>query len=445
MKRNKIISLMLCIFLISTLLAACGEKDGQTDKQNDEIVNNERKKGTEDNEQEDESKSSAKDVSITYWQHSSQARDNMMKALAFEFMEQNENVKIKMEFIPEADYSTKLISSLATDAAPDVMQVKSGMISRLVKSNAIQQLDENVLSTSDIENDFVHATVEALNVDGKYYGLPTDVQTIVTYWNKDLLNKAGLDGEKGPQTWDEMREWAKKLTKVENGTMVQSGWGTKGFAPEVEAIINQYGGKMVDEDGKFIFADDPKSVEAIKFMVDTYKIDKVYDIEFMKNWAGFRQGKVAMMLGHPAMFGNLQLTAPNIDLGIGLIPAKGDKHTTIVTSWAYVLGKNANSEMGTKFIEYLASEDVEKRWTKETGELPARKALLDDEELIEDSQIALLLSSLNDSYVSFLQLPATYDIWENEYERLILTDEPLEDVLKEIQQQLNDEIAKDLD
>ena len=71
-------------------------------------------------------------VTITYWQHSSAARDTMMKALAYEFMQDNPDIRIKMEFIPEDSYSTKLIPALSTKAAPDVMQVQSGMIPRLV-------------------------------------------------------------------------------------------------------------------------------------------------------------------------------------------------------------------------------------------------------------------------------------------------------------------------
>jgi ABC-type glycerol-3-phosphate transport system substrate-binding protein len=424
MKRVKFISLTICLALLVGMLAGCSNTDGNKDNK--------------------EGSAEEKKVTITYWQHSSQARDDMMKTLAYEFMQENQDITIKMEFIPEADYSTKLISSLATDAAPDVFQVQSGMIPRLVKAGSIQPLDGEILSTDNIANDFVPASVDALQVDGKYYGLPTDLQTIVLYWNKDLAKEANLDAEKGPQTWDELLDWAKKLTKFENGKMVQSGWGEKGYAPEVEAFIAQNGGKMVDDSGKFVFADDPKSVEAIKFVVDAYKNDKVYDVEFMKNWAGFRQGKVAIMLGHPAMLGNLKQTAPNVNLGIGLIPAKEDKHTTAVTSWSYTISKKAESKAATKWIEYLTSPEVEKRWTEQTGELPARKELLNDEELVKDEQLKILLSSLNDSVVGNLQLASTYKIWGDGYQKLILTDDPFEDTLKKIQDELNAEISKDL-
>ena len=226
--------------------------------------------------------------------------------------------------------------------------------------------------------------------------------------------------------------------------MTQSGWGVKGYNPEVQAIITQYGGKMVDENGKYVFADDVKSVEAIQFMVDAYKKDKVYNTEFMKNWAGFRQGKVAIMLGHPAMLGNLKETAPNVKLGMALIPSKEGKNTTIVTSWAYVASKNANSEAATKWIEFLTSKEVQKKWTKQTGELPSRKELLNDSDLTSDPQTKLLISSLEDSKVGYLQMGILNSIWSQYFEKLILTDAPVQETLKELQNELNTEIAKDL-
>jgi len=368
----------------------------------------------------------------------------MMKALAYEFMQDNPDIRIKMEFIPEDSYSTKLIPALSTKAAPDVMQVQSGMIPRLVAADAIQGLDPKILSAEVIRKEFMASSVDALQVGGKFYGLPTDVQTIVLYWNKELVAQAGFDAEKGPQTWDELLAWSKALTKKEGDKMLQSGWGENGYNPEVQALVFQSGGKMVDSSGKYCFADDPKAAEAIKFMADAYKVHGVYDSKFMSRWTGFRQGKVAFMLGHPAMYGNLKQTAPSLKFGIGLIPAKNGAHATAVTSWAYVASKKAPSAEATKWIQYLASREVEKRWTQQTGELPARKDLLADPDLVKDPQLKLLLSSLSESNVAYLQMGILNTIWAKGFEKLMLTDEPYASVLKDTQAELNREIAKDL-
>ena len=115
-------------------------------------------------------------VTLTYWQHSSAARDDMMTELVKTFEEQNPDIKVNLEFIPEADYSQKLIPALATDTAPDVFQIQSGMVSKLAQSGAIKPLAESVMSADSITAGFVPAAVDGLKYDGKYYGMPTDLQ-----------------------------------------------------------------------------------------------------------------------------------------------------------------------------------------------------------------------------------------------------------------------------
>lgn len=381
-------------------------------------------------------------VTLTYWQHSSAARDEMMTGLVKQFESENPDIKIKLEFIPEADYSQKLIPALATDTAPDVFQIQSGMVSKLAQAGTIQPLDESIMPTGDIAKEFVPAAVDGLKYDGRYYGMPTDVQTIVTFWNKKLAAEAGLDAEKGPQTWEEFFDWARKLTKRDGDSLVQSGWGGKGYAPEVLSYVEQKGGRFYDEASqKFVFADDSAAVEAIREFASLYKDDKVYDTEFVKNWAGFRQGLVALMLGHPAMIGNLPTTAPDLDFGVGLIPANGDSRATCVTSWGYVMSAKAPSKEATRFIQFLSSEEVEKQWTMKTGELPARTALLDNEELKKDPKVAIAIESLNDSFVGVLQTSALNTIMTDAYSEILKTDRPLEEILKDAQEKMNAELG----
>lgn len=156
---------------------------------------------------------SGEQVTLTYWQHSSAARDEMMTKLVAQFEAENPDIKVNCEFVPEADYTQKLIPSLATDTAPDVFQVQSGMVSKLAEAGSIQPLDETVMSTEMIEEEFVAAATDGLKYEDKYYGMPTDMQTILCFWNKDLAAEAGLDAEKGPQTWDEFFDWARAMTK----------------------------------------------------------------------------------------------------------------------------------------------------------------------------------------------------------------------------------------
>ncbi len=383
-------------------------------------------------------------TTIRYWQHSSAARDEMMLKVIEMFEAQYPQYKVEAEFIPEADYNQRLIPALATNTAPDVFQIQQGMVSKLAEVGSIQPLDNSVMSTESIQSDYLNAAVDGLNYNGMYYGMPTDTQTIILLYNKDHFRAAGLDPENPPQTWDEFFDAARKLTiKDENGNLVQSGWGGKGYWCEVAAFVVQHGGTMNDENGDFNFADNPASVEAIRQYISFYK-DGNYSTSFTANWAGFRQGLISMMLGHPAMIGNLVTTAPNLDYGVALIPAYEGRHTTCISSWAYVASSRADSVAATTFIQFLASEEVERMWTEETGQLPVSLSLVDDPSIASDPKIALAIDSLKDSFVGTLQTGALNSIWDDGMERIRDTDADLETVLHEMQTALNEELHTQL-
>ena len=222
--------------------------------------------------------------------------------------------------------------------------------------------------------------------------------------------------------------------------MTQSGWGTNGYWPEVQSYAEQFGSFYDEARGEFVFADDPDAMAALQAMAEMYRTDKVYDINFSANWAGFRIGKVALMLGHPGMIGNLAQTAPDVELGSGLIPAHEGNHTAAVTSWAFVASTKAPSDAATRFIEYLSSEQVMRRFCEQTGELPSRKALLDDAELQENPHFAVALKSLNDSVLGRLQTGAMNTIWSEAWVKVQTTDEEFASIMAACQRDLNTEL-----
>ena len=71
----------------------------------------------------------------------------------------------------------------------------------------------------------------------------------------------------------------------------------------------------------------------------------------------------------------------------------------MVTNWAYVISSGAkDNELAAKWIQFLTSEEAQRAWTIETGELPARVNLLEDPVLLESEPLlAAPLASLNSS------------------------------------------------
>lgn len=74
-------------------------------------------------------------------------------------------------------------------------------------------------------------------IDGKYYGIPTTKSPFFVALNKDALDAAGL---KVPTdwTWDELREYAKKLKSGDGYGFIQH---TEPFVDPIDSVLSQEG------------------------------------------------------------------------------------------------------------------------------------------------------------------------------------------------------------
>ncbi len=342
---------------------------------------------------------------IVHWQHHSPARLEMVKQFAREF-EKQYDVEIDIQSVPLGDYYTKLLPSLAAGSGPDIFQIRSTDVPKYVKWEVIASLNENVISYEQIEKDFIPGTIKYFKADGKYYALPTDIQTIVLFYNTEIFKEENLT--KAPETWDELIAYAQKIHKRdESGMTTKMGLAHGSYGPAIWAFIAQTGTEFM-KDGKALF-DNEEAYKAFKFTTDWVVKYGVEDLDFGSRWTAFRQGELGMVVAHPAMLGSFRNTHPDLSIGIAELPAleKGGKKTNVVTNWAYVMSKRTeNKELVTKWIAFLTSEEAQLKWAMETGELPARKALLGDKTILENEPLLEApLNSLENA------IPYPFEAW----------------------------------
>src|SRR5690606_13083568 len=100
------------------------------------------------------------------------------------------------------------------------------------------------------------------------------------YYRTDLLEEAGYT--EPPQTWDELVEVAKALTKDVDGDGNIDQWGfvSLGLPGQVFNtytffdFLFQNGGQLFNEEGEPAF-NSPEGVEALQFMVDLKNVHQV--------------------------------------------------------------------------------------------------------------------------------------------------------------------------
>jgi sn-glycerol 3-phosphate transport system substrate-binding protein len=222
--------------------------------------------------------------------------------------------------------------------------------------------------------------------DGKLLSMPFNSSTPVLYWNKELLQKAGLDPNKPPKTWPELGEMAKKAVAA----------GAKcGFTPQWQTwtMIENYGAwhnlPYATKDNGFGGTDielkfnDPARVKFIQMLADWTK-DKtfVYGGREGKSTALFTAGDCVFHIASSGSAAGIDKALGGTSkYGIGMMPYSPDviakpQNSIIGGATLWVLqGRPAAEYKGVaKFMSYLSSTPVQAKWHQETGYVPITMA-----------------------------------------------------------------------
>ncbi|MBE3577131.1 MAG: extracellular solute-binding protein [Limnochordales bacterium] len=338
----------------------------------------------------------SKPIVIEHWQHSSPARNAVLEKLAEEFNKRNPDIRVKLQFYELSEYFTKVTTALATGLGPDVFQVRSGNVPVYWAAKALQPLDEKQVTAAQIEKEFVPAAIYHFKHEGKYYALPVDAQTIVMFYNIKVLEEAGIDTRRPPQTWDQVVEYARKIYKKDaSGQTRIEGVATGGYGPVLGTLMIQAGATLWNKTTNLPDFSTPQAAAGFQFAVDLVIRHKVED-PGMDRWRAFRNDQLGMVWAHPAMIGSFRTGNPVPEFGIEEAPAAqpGGTRASLMTNWALVISKKAPQEAATRWIRFVTSPEATLLYFASSGDLPLRQAELDRAEYITDPLYRPVIASV---------------------------------------------------
>ena len=237
---------------------------------------------------------------------------------------------------------------------------------------------------------------------------------------KDHFAEAGLDPEKGPATWDELIEYAQKLTTEDHYGYV-FGAGDSGtmmftFVPYIWCN----GGDVMSADGTQSMLDQPEAVEALQLMCDLaneYKVcpEGITAYGWTESQDAFLSGKASMIVLGSAAVWSMLTGEYDINAGSCLIPSKdGVTYSSFSGGDSLAMVYDcANPDVAWDFIEYCLSEDVQVDEMAQYGQLPARSDLFDNQYFEANPEFQVMREALavgeapyslkyNEMYVPFL-------------------------------------------
>jgi len=324
----------------------------------------------------------AQPVEIEYWQYTFAQRVQAIDELIKRFEAANPGIKVKHTHVPFEDYRLKVAAAVPAGQGPDVAQLFYGWLNDYLKAKLLQPLPSQDFDPAAIERDFF-PMVREMKVDGQYYALPTAVRSLALFWNRKLLQEAGYDPAKPPQSLDELVEMAKKITKRDAaGNLTQVGISLDMTGQDHhwlrEVLIRQMGGQPYSADKKKIAYNNDPGVKATQWYVDLVSTHKVSQFGFLTSAvAAFRAGKAGFTID-----GSFRLAAldgqAGLEYSVGELPAHQGKRFNFASYWVNGVtpkATGAKRDAAFKFLKFITTPEAMELWLEKVGELPARPAV----------------------------------------------------------------------
>lgn len=314
-----------------------------------------------------------------------------------DFESQHPNIKIIYKSFSYQDYERTLIDAMAAGTGPDIWMVQNTWLTKhgdklKALPAKIPGQSQPLLTLQDFKNQFVDVAYNDFVYNNNIYALPLYVDTLALYYNKDILNSAGIT--RPPQDWNEFNDDVQTITRLNgSGDIIQSA-AAIGTARNINrstdiltALMLQSGVQMTNSDNtQATFSGHVNNTAvgetALKYYTDfanpstrnyTWNDSRHYSVD------AFTQGATAMMFNYSHEDGILKAKASRLNFAIAPMPQIS---STDVKNYAnyWGVGATANSKYPNEswqFIVYLTSKQGASDYLNATLRPSARRDLIE--------------------------------------------------------------------
>lgn len=320
---------------------------------------------------------SASVTKITLWQgvNPPQNRD-VLQVLVDRFNRENPDIRVESLYVGQAEQQLpKILAAVVGNAPPDLLWFNATITGQLVELDAIRPLDD-MLAVSPVKDEIDQALFESMEYQGHTWSVPFGTNNVGVFYRPSLFKAAGIT--QLPQTWDQLREVARKLTVDKNGDkrIDQHGMllplGKGEFAVFLWLpFMWSGGGELALGDKQPAAMENRGAIASLEFWHNLIEDgsatlslpERGFEID------SFLAGKVAMQLTGPWTLG--QLKATGVDFGVFPIPVDVRHATAIGGENLFVMKTTPEQEKAaSKFAQYVVSQQFQTEWAIGTGYLP---------------------------------------------------------------------------
>ena len=397
--KKKILSLFLCVAMVTTLLVGCGGKEKETDK----------------------SKKDGEAKTLTMWLPplDEDTEGNFKKLLSG--WEKENNCTVEMEIIPWGSYVERWSTGVAGGETPDIGYMYVEMYPTYISSGLVTDLTDMV-SEEDYKE---YLFLDRGEMMGGLYGVPivTGVP-FVLYYNQDILDSIG---EKAPETWEDFARICEKATKDTDGDgkIDQYGYavGLNSGSMSNLYVLNSYMYSLLWQAGGDIYTDDLKKaafnneagVEALEFFksLQPYMPENAMSLSGQDAFSTvFAEGKAAFGVTRSSASNETTFAKdyPNLKNWDYVTSLKHKEYGTFgAADCLSVMSTSENPELALDLIKYITGPEFMTEYHKVAPGAP----LTASEEYVGDPKMERIVTEDRDKWRPLQAGPCGNEILEN--------------------------------
>lgn len=364
MKRKLAVALAMSMTVMS--MAGCGGNSAGS--------------GTDSKAESGETKTAEGKTEISFWHYMSEDKEGKyVQEAVDEFNASQDEIQVNAQYLPREELMKQYSIGVVSGELPDCGMVDNPDHNSYVSMGVFEDITE--LFNEWDEANFLEGSLNSCKHEDKIYGLPWGNNCLGLFYDKDMLDAAGIEV---PETWSELEAACEKLTTDT----------TKGLA--ISAIGNeegtfQYMPWLLSAGGNINEISSEGGKESLTFLKNL--IDKGYLSKECVNWTQadaekqFASGQAAMMINGPWQFSGLADDAPDKNYGVAKVPkADNGDYASVLGGENVAICKGANVEAAWTFLTWMTNKENSQKICKEIGRFSPRSDV-DVQEMFKDDPL----------------------------------------------------------
>ncbi len=383
-----------------------------------------------------------KPIELNYWRVFDDS--DSMEGIINAYKAIHPNITINYRKLRYEEYEDEILNALAEDRGPDIFslhntwmrkykpklmpmpaqttlaqQVEKGSIK---KELVTELITKRSMTLKELKNDFVDVVYDDVVMQDieednplaqeKIYGLPLAVDNMALFYNKELLNIAGI--AEAPKTWEDFQEAVKKITKQDRLGNIKQAGAALGTSSNVErssdilSVLMMQNGTQMTRDNYATFDQIPEELadrnvapaeEALRFYTDFSSPAKevyTWNETMPPSLDAFMQGNVGFFFGYAYHIPTIKANAPKLDFGIAELPqidVSGLRKVNYANYWIETVSKKTQyPDEAWDFLQFAAAAENVTKYLQASEKPTALKALVNTQ--LDDIDIGVFAAQV---------------------------------------------------